>query len=622
MKTEIQEACKFIASLAERRAGTAINARQKDNFEVALTNGYTKYQSNKWPDKRNKRYNFRERAVVAHKEDIVFKDARQKAGISVPLLNEAIPDGFLMWINPGHVSFRMEQNGRTYHLYRPYMARPTYQPWIYKDNEIEMIRELHVTSLFIIFLMEETKENIGNIDLMDLKLHLQQQIRGHLWGHWYQGQGHPIETHTPSYVVQDMEPIIFKAGKTCGIQDKIMQQITPHGLVMKIAPGRVCMRLGNTGYFTQLQHYMAVENFSDTQWRLQNFKNIKEGMEERQAWRNLPNEEMLPERTARHVLKTEDIKILRQTNKTITLKDIKRGVYRIGDCPIAYDTFIPDADYGRIEMKWENYINCYIVNRITNHYIRSERRYATTRGAKFRHNIHILREAMKTEANSHYNNGNNLWELHAIVERHLSEHMEVLRCNCRIRHDCEICHMTMEYEDLKSELRYAAYKTDLPEVLHETQEKQQKTWPKWTKKITKPSMKLVSNAMMMITVVVLLGTLTRKIPYARAENPAIGNFIFKDLGSYTLHPTYLSVTKTINYTNFLKQYEQLENLHHHHKKLCQTDFKILETNIGNKSRSQFKALLNEFGFNDTPRNYEESKQFCELHGAHLPEIRM
>jgi hypothetical protein len=110
-------------------------------------------------------------------------------------------------------------------------------------------------------------------------------------------------------------------------------------------------------------------------------------------------------------------------------------------------------------------------------------------------------------------------------------------------------------------------------------------------------------------------------PKTTGETWSKEHFIFKDWGSYTLNPTRMEAIKTINHTGFEKSLEQLETLTQHHKKLCQTKLETTKTKTEDKFRSQFKVLLNEFGLNDNPRNYEESKQFCEQHGAHLPEIR-
>jgi hypothetical protein len=258
-------------------------------------------------------------------------------------------------------------------------------------------------------------------------------------------------------------------------------------------------------------------------------------------------------------------------------------------------------------VNWNHYENCYIPLRIKNDYVRREIRNPTIRGEKFRHNIHIFEQALKNEVNQKPTDGKNLWSLSHIVKKHHEEHREVLPCGCRQMKDCEICYMTMTYENLQSEIMDAAHKIESPLEKLQSAGKNQQKWKTWAKKMQKLTMKNGTKALMLMTAVLIMGNLTKRIPYARGETQANEHFIFKDWGSFVLNPTRMEAIKTINHKQIEARYAQLETLTKQHKALCETNIEKTETKNEDKIRSQFNATFNEFGINDTPRNYKESK---------------
>jgi hypothetical protein len=341
-------------------------------------------------------------------------------------------------------------------------------------------------------------------------------------------------------------------------------------------------------------------------------------MDKHHVWRNLPNEKMLPERTARHVLNTKQIENLCTTYKTISVEDIRKGIYKIPGNNIAFDTFIPDADTTRIIVDWNHYKICYIPIRITTDYVKRASQKPTIRGAKFRHNVHIFRQAMKNEVSQKPTNGENLWSLAHIVHQHHEEHMEVLPCECRQMKDCEICNMNMTYENLQLEIADAANKID---YTPQERGKNQQKWRTWAKKMQKMAIQNGTKALMLMTAMLIMGNLTKKIPYARAADAAIGNFVFKDLGSFTLHPTHMPVIKVINHIEFVEQYEKLSTLKYEHEKICNINITEKTMDPKDKIRTSFDEVYEQFALSHKPRNNFEAKQFCESKGGQLPEIR-
>ena len=169
-------------------------------------------------------------------------------------------------------------------------------------------------------------------------------------------------------------------------------------------------------------------------------------------------------------------------------------------------------------------------------------------------------------------------------------------------------------EDLPPSYQEAAIKPDMDDKKQaERRNKRKKT----LKRVAKYAMTQLTIG----TLAMLMGYLISQFPKAYGETKANKNFIYKDWGPFILNPTRIGAIKTINHTQFQERYKELAALTSSHKRLCGAKFKKPTIKKEDMIRAQFNATMNEFALNDVPRNYQESKQFCENLGAHLPELR-
>jgi hypothetical protein len=169
-------------------------------------------------------------------------------------------------------------------------------------------------------------------------------------------------------------------------------------------------------------------------------------------------------------------------------------------------------------------------------------------------------------------------------------------------------------EDLPPSYQETTIKPDMDDKKQDERRHKRK---KMLKRVAKYAMtQLTIGALAM-----LMGYFISQLPKAYGENKANKNFIYKDWGPFILNPTRIEAIKTINHTQFQERYKELAALTSSHKTLCGARFDNPKIKKEDMFRSQFNATMHEFALNDVPRNYQESKQFCENLGAHLPELR-